>query len=216
MIEVQDTEPEMEGEELFPTNKEICQWILDTIRHSAHIEYYLEHLQIGRNDIQRPHDLIGHGNKLEWPAIRGFAMQYRGEQAMFDRYVRPSLEYDRQQFHHLAWNKFNPSASTDAMRLGAVDAVCSLLEPRGYQGGCHTWDAITDIAENNPVHKVAWMHLVSADMKKIEKPDLTIITLEKPRRLPGLSAEKHEAIVERLQETLQSLKHEEGITLEKE
>jgi hypothetical protein len=196
----------------FPTPEEIKRWLLDTIRHAAHIEFYLERLQIGRSDIQRPHDLVGHGNKLEWPAIRGFAMQYRS--GAFETYVRPALEFHRQQYHHLAWNEFNPTASPDAMRLGAVDAVCSLLEPRGYQGGCHTWDQIASISEDNPIHKVAWMHLVAGDMAKMEKPDLTIMTLENPRRIPGLSADKHEVLVERLRETMQHLRHEQGIDVE--
>ncbi len=195
----------------FPTPAEIRRWLTDTLRHAAHIEYYLERLQIGRSDIQRPHDLIGLGNKFEWAAIRGFAMQYRPDS--FELYVRPALEFHRQQYHHFAWNEFNPTASPDAMRLGAVDAVCSLLEPRGYQGGCHTWDQIAGISENNPIHKVAWMHLVAKDMQKIDRPDLTIMTIESPRRIIGLSAEKHEIMVERLYETLNHLKHEQGIDL---
>lgn len=199
-------------EAAFPMPEEIRRWITDTLRHAAHIEFYLDRLQIGRSDIQRPHDLVGVGNKLEWPAIRGFALQYRGPE-FFEPYVRPALEFHRQQYHHQAWNEFSQTSSPDAMRLGAVDAVCSLLEPRGYQGGCHDWDSIATISEDNPIHKVAWMHLVAGEMRKIEKPDLAVITIERPMRLPGLSAEKYEILVERVHETLTHLKHEQGVEL---
>lgn len=195
----------------FPTPDEIKRWLGDTIKHAVHIEYYLERLQIGRSDIQRPHDVVGHGNKLEWPAIRGFAMQYRKQPDTYDKYVKPALDFHRQQYHHVAWNEFNPTASPDAMRLGAVDAVCSLIEPRGYQGGAHSWEKIHDIAENNPIHKVAWMQLVAMEMAKIEKPVFASEVLEVQRN--GISIEKYDIIRERLDETFKMLKHDHGIVL---
>ncbi len=195
-----------------PTNEEIKRWVTDTIRHAMHIEFYLERLQVGRSDIQRPHDLVGHGNKLEWPAIRGFSMQYRKTQGVFEHYVKPALDFHRQQYHHLAWNEFNPTAAPDAMRLGAVDAVCSLLEPRGYQGGCHSWSEIDRISENNPIHKVAWMLLVSKEMQKVEKPDIQKITLDNIPNL-GISVEKHEIVVQRSQDVIKMLKQDHGIII---
>ena len=197
---------------LFPTPEEVTRWVRDSISHAAHIEYYLERLQIGRSDIQRPHDLIGLGNKLEWPAIRGFAMQYRGPE-MFEKYVRPALEYHRQQHHHLAWNEFNPTASPDAMRLGAVDAVCSLLEPRGYQGGCHTFKDIYGIAENNPIHEVSWMELVAMEMEKVAVKDTKVIFAELSNRVFALPGEKTDAILGRLEETRTMLRQDHGIEL---
>jgi hypothetical protein len=196
----------------FPTEEEINRWVLDTIRHAWHIEFYLQRLQIGRSDIQRPHDIVGLGNKLEWPAIRGFAMQYRSGKDVFKTYVLPALEYHRQQFHHLAWNNFNPTASVDAMRLGAVDAVCSLLEPRDYQDGCHTWPQIRDISLKNPIHKVAWMLLLSQEMEAIEKPNIEEITL-KTIPTEGITPESQEAIRERIFETTTMLKRDHGIIL---
>ncbi len=197
---------------LLPTHEEIKRWIVGTLKHAIHIEYYLQRLQIGRSDIQRPHDLVGQGNKLEWTAIRGFAMQYRTEPGIFDLYVKPALDFHRQQFHHVCWNEFNPSASTDSMRLGAVDAVCSLLEPRGYQGGCHSYKDIYDIAEKNPIHKVAWMQMMAQEMAKIEAPDLTGVSLTNVPRC-GLDIEKHEIVLERLHESLVMLEHDQSIIL---
>jgi hypothetical protein len=203
----------------FPTPAEIKRWLIDTTRHAWHIEFYLQRLQVGVADIQRPHDIVGYGNKFEWPAIRGFAMQYRARflkpkerPAHFDRYVLPALHFHRQQYHHLAWNEFNPSASVDAMKLGAVDACCSLLEPRDYQGGCHDWDALREVAHKNPIHKVPWMLLMAQEMEKIEKPDIAAIDLDHiPRE--GISPESHDTIQERVYETLKMLQQDQGIKL---
>ena len=196
---------------LSPSESEIKRWLRDTIRHCWHIEYYLERLQTGHGDIQRPHDIMGLGNKLEWDAIRGFALQYRGQE-FFESHVLPSLKFHRQQHHHCAWNDYNPTASVDAMRLGATDACCSLLEPRGYQGGCHTWEELHDISIKNPIHKVAWMLLIAQEMKKIEKPDISAITLDHIPR-GGISAESCDIIEGRIQQTLSMLKKDHGIII---
>lgn len=194
----------------FPTALEIGRWLTDTLRHVWHIEFYLQRLQIGTSDIQRPHDIVGHGNKLEWPAIRGFAMQYRRAPDTFERYVMPALDFHRQQYHHLAWNQFNPTASVDAMKLGAVDACCSLLEPRDYQGGCHSFDGLRDVALRNPIHKVPWMLLVAQEMEKIEIPHLSEITLGNVPR-DGISPESRDVICERFSEAVARLRQDQGI-----
>lgn len=195
----------------FPSTKAIGQWITDTIRHAYHIEYYLQRLQVGFTDIQRPHDIVGYGNKLEWPCIRGYAMQYE-EVFDFNEHILPALEYHRKQDHHQSWNTYHPNVSTDAMRLGAVDAVCSLLEPRGYQGGCHSFHEIHDIAEANQIHKVAWMQLMAGEMEKIHSELPPVIDF-KPFEVPtqGLTKESHDIILGRLQETIVMLKHDQGI-----
>lgn len=194
----------------FPTKEEIIRWLVDTTRHAWHIEFYLQRLQVGVADIQRPHDIVGYGNKFEWPAIRGFALQYRGKE-FFEPYVLPALHFHRQQYHHLAWNQFNPTASIDAMKLGAVDACCSLLEPRDYQGGCHSFESVKEITLKNPIHKVPWMLLVAQEMEKIEKPELIKIDLN---NIPdGISPESRDTIKERIFETLKMLKQDQGIVV---
>jgi hypothetical protein len=204
----------------FPTPAEIRQWISETVRHAWHIEYYLQELQVGVADIQRPHDIVGIGNKFEWPCIRGFAMQYRGyklankadRDAHFEKYTLPALKFHRQQDHHKSWNQYYPNASVDAMQLGAVDACCSLIEPRDYQGGCHTFDEVEAVAMKNPIHKVAWMLLMSREMERIAKPHIEKITLLK---LPGkgISPESRDIITGRVEETIKMLKQDHGIQL---
>jgi len=212
---MQDSDPAVA---LFPTPEEIQLWIGYVMQHTIHVEAYLHRLQVGKSDIQRPHDVVGYGNKLEWPAIRGFALQYRRAPGMFDRYVKPALDYHRQQYHHLCWNKFNPSSSTDAMRLGAVDAVCSLLEGRLYQGGCHTYQEIQLIAEGNPIHRVAWMQMMAKEMERMHAPRVAVYTLN-PLEIhssaiaAGVGIETADVISERLQQVINTLKHDHGIVL---
>ena len=62
---------------LEPTDKEIQAWLKSALEHVLSIEYYLHQLKVGKEDPQRPHDIVGPGNKLEWPVLRGFAIQYR-------------------------------------------------------------------------------------------------------------------------------------------
>ncbi len=160
-----------------PTPQEIRAWLIGTVHHVQHIEYYLEQLRIGKEDPQRPHDIIGYGNKFEWEVIKGFAIQYRERsQEFFERHVKPSLERHRHQYHHVKWNEQNPTATHEDMKLGAVDAICSLLEPdRTYQGGKHTAIEIETIIEKNPEHKQPWLRLIHAEIQKIEPPQLSII-----------------------------------------
>ena len=114
-----------------PTEREIGQWIVHTAAHAYHIEYFLQRLQIGSEDPDRPHDLMHTGNKFEWPAIKGLALQFRENGNLdFHQQVMASREYHRQQFHHRMWNQYYPNATEDAMKLGAVEAICLLLEPR--------------------------------------------------------------------------------------
>src|SRR3989344_1410181 len=160
--------------EYAPTQQEIRSWLLGTIKHVQHIEYYLEQLQIGKEDPQRPHDIIGAGNKFEWEVIKGFAIQYRDRtQEFFNKHVTPSLERHRCQYHHQKWNNPDQTASNEDMKVGAVDAICSLLEPdREYQGGKHTSMEIDAIIEKNPEYKQIWMREIHAEMQRIASPNL--------------------------------------------
>jgi len=168
-----------EPTELVPIVSEIHDWVLHTTKHVCHIEYYLDKLGVGDEDPQRPHDIVGPGNKYEWDVMWGFALQYRGNgPEFFSEIVMPSLELHRTQFHHRMWNQPNPNASEDNMLLGAIDAVCSLREPRSYQGGIHTWNEVVEITNKNPPHKVPWMLQVIPVMKDLPAPGIDVITLD--------------------------------------
>lgn len=190
-----------------PTKHEIEAWLLGTIRHVQHIEYFLERLQIGKEDSQRPHDIIGYGNKFEWEVIRGFAMQYRDRSPeFFDRYVSPSLERHRCQYHHQKWNNPNPNATDEDMKVGAVDAVCSLLEAdREYQGGKHAPAQIDQIIEQNLEHKCSWLRQIHTEIQRIKQPNLQLIADLRKFSNIGVSSDSYDNLRGRVTDTLKML-----------
>ena len=189
------------------TTDEVRNWLIGTVRHVQHIEYYLELLELGKEDPQRPHDIIGVGNKFESGVIRGFAVQYRDRsQAHFDRYVLPSLERHRCQYHHQKWNNPNPNATDNDMKVGAVDAVCSLLESdRAYQGGKHTPVQINQIIEKNPKHKRSWLREIHSEIQRIEQPNLQLITSLYNFPNIGINRDSYDTLRGRVNDTLKML-----------
>jgi len=199
---------------LVPTADEVHQWLLDTVKHALHIEYFLHQLGLGDKDPERPHDIVGKGNKFEWEVIKGFALQYRQPKVNFQIHIMPALERHRIQYHHQKWNNPDPNdetkyishATPDDMKVGATDAICSLLENREYQGGTHTYDTIVEVAgENNP-HKTPWMLEIIPEMRKLQQPNLSLITnLERFPKI-GVPNETYDIIADRIQETLKMLR----------
>jgi hypothetical protein len=191
------------------TAKEVYQWIFDTSLHVMHIEYFLTQLQIGKEDPQRPHDIVGPGNKFEWTVIQGLASQYlpKGEIRYLPQ-IKASLALHRQQYHHQQWNINHASAPDDSLNLGAIDAICSLLENRPYQGGKHTYGEIYFIICNNPDTKFFTLDRMIKDMQRIRQPPLDrILSL---REFPniGIPAQSYDHLTTRIQETITQLKQE--------
>src|SRR3989338_1049046 len=114
---------------LIPTEQEITIWMIATLQHVLHIEFFFNELKIGQKDPERPHDLVGQGNKFEWEVMRGFALQYRNPMPEFKKDLEHSLLLHRQQYHHRKWNgpdpdnftKPAPGVTQDDMLVGAVD-----------------------------------------------------------------------------------------------
>lgn len=193
-----------------PNEKEITQWVLETATHTYNAEYFLQTLQVGTDDPDRPHDIVNKYNKFDWEAIKGFALQYRKDRKVYEQQIMASLEHHRNQHHHQKWNQFYPNASRGDMELGAVDAVCSLLEPREYQGGTHTYEQIKAIARENPIHKISWMNYAISEMQKIRQPNLVEITSFSKIPKEGITPETHDIIICKMHETLRQLELDRG------
>lgn len=200
--------------QLVPTTVEVEKWLRCTLKHSAHVEYYLHHLGVGHEDPERPHDLVGPGNKLEWDVIRGFALQFRNPQPDFDIYTLPALKRHRMQYHHRMWNepdvsdrrKHNRDATPDALQLGAIDAICSLLEPRGYQGGAHSFEEIQAIIAKSAVaHKQPWLERILPRMQELPAPNLDVITSLRKFPNVGVPVIVHRAMDRRITDALHEL-----------
>lgn len=198
--------------ELKPTTDEVRNWLLETVRHSCNVEFFLHSLNLGQNDPQRPHDIVGTGNKFEWEVLRHLATQYRSEDPeFFDQYVLPGINHHRRhQYHHQKWNVQFSDATPEDMKVGAVDAICSHLENRRYQGGEHTFESIADVIKTNHPHQVKWFWSVYSAMKSNGKPDLELITDLGCIPNIGVPNEIYQTIIKRTAETIEMLKTEHG------
>ncbi len=192
-----------------PTETEVRDWVLSTTRHSIRMEICLNALGIGVRDPQRPHDIVGKGNKFEWEVIQGFSTENRVG-INHKEHVQPSLLRHRMQYHHLRWNHENSGASDDDMMLGAMDAICSLIENRPYQGGSHTVEEIQQIIEKNLPYRRRWMTEALTHIQKIHLPDLGQIASIDSIPNFGLPKATHETIVQRVRETIIMLDQEYG------
>lgn len=119
-----------------------------------------EELRAGHKDPQRPHDIVGKGNKFSWDVAAGLAVQYRSTNPEFFRqYVEPAIEFHREhQYHHKRWNQKNPKATPDDLLVGAIDTISSLLDDRPYQGGAHSLVQIPGIiGKEEDMVKRSWL-----------------------------------------------------------
>lgn len=214
-----------------PTENEVMAWLLSTLQHACHMEYFLGLFNLGKRDPERPHDLVGPGNKYEWEVVKGLALQYRNPEPDFQTYILPSLKLHRQQYHHQKWNEPDPTdktktrliASADDLLVGAIDAVCSLLENRAYQGGPHNYDEVTGIVKQkeiakdnskNTPHKSVWMLKVIPEMRRLIQPDLkSIVTLIGFPNI-GLKPRVYDSIAQRTTEAVELLRNEHRYLLE--
>jgi len=201
--------------DLRPSPQEVKNWMLSTLKHSCQVEYYSAKLNLDPKDPQRPHDIIGEGNKYSWPVIKGMAIQYRNNiPIFFEKYVLPSIELHRKsQYHHQMWNQQNSKATLEDMKLGAVDSLCSLLEDRKYQGGAHTFQQIINIIKKESPYKAKWFWMVYSSMKKILSPNTKQIQTLSNFPNIGLPIPMHNKIKKHTQKAVQILRKEQGYNL---
>lgn len=193
-----------------PTEVEVFRWILDTAVHAGHIEYYLQELQIGSGDPDRPHDIVHLGNKFEWESVRGYALQFRENGlCVFRSEIMASRQHHRQQYHHRMWNHCSPEATDDAMHLGAVDAVCSLLEPRVYTGGPFTFDNIGAMPPNL-TGQGEWMKRAVEEMRSVTKPKIFGIRRLSDIPSEGIDRDTYSIITDRMNEAFINLERDQG------
>lgn len=198
---------------LSPTTQEVRWWLLQVTQHTCRVEYFLNQFGLGSHDPERPHDIVGDGNKFEWEVIRGFAVQLRDKSPeFFDAYVAPSLRRHRCQYHHRCWNEPNGKATPDDMRVGAVDAICSLLENRGYQGGAHSFNQVRNIVrvQQDPSHGRPWMNEMLPKMWMLPLPRFErIVSLDNIPNV-GIPKDTHDIVRQRVEETKMYLKADFG------
>jgi hypothetical protein len=204
-----------------PTEKAVIKHLLSTLKHSIGIEYFLPRLGIGDGDLQRPHDIIGEGNKFEWDVIQGLSLQYMENPKQYEMFIMAAREIHRLQYHHKQWNgphphdgkKPHPDATKDGLLLGATDAILSLLENRAYQKGPHTYREIVDWMFEP--HKRPWIREVKSRMRTLEQPRLEIITsiYDISNEHIGVPETMYNKILERRDKTIEMLRKDHGYSL---
>ncbi len=189
----------MKLDEIIPTEFEVYSQVMAVLKHVMNFEYFRTYLKLPIVDSQSPHDIAGIGSKYLWPVLKGMALRFRTPNVDYDKYILPSIRIHRLQRHHRMWNYPDPkdadqpnsSAAEDDLKIGAADAVCSLLENRIYQQGAHTYEEIFDIIDNkdHPLHPKSryqreWMKRLDLEMKAITLPALDLI--KEPYASPDL------------------------------
>jgi hypothetical protein len=203
------------------TEEEMRTWLLLALKHSTHWEYFANLLNIGAGDPERPHDLVGPGNKLEYEVANGLALQLREPLGPWMQYVMRSRQIHRQQYHHQYGNgpdpndprKPHPKSTEDSMSVIALDAICSLRENRKYLGGMHTYEQITPEFFKNEPHKLPRIIEVKSLMEKQPQPRLQDITDLFTIPNIGLPERTYEAIIKRRDEAVKVLRAEHGYIL---
>ncbi len=201
-----------ENFDIKPTKKELNIWLLSTLKHVCHIEYFVNKLDLNSNDPERPHDITGKGNKFSWDVMKGLSLVYRKDKKL--KYlIDKSIKLHRQQYHHKKWNKPNNTSTREDMEFGAVDSICCLLEGREYQGGPNTYEEIKKLIQNKcEIHKKPWIKEMIPKMENIKQPDLESIVSIKRFPNIGIKNKTYFKIKNRLYETINMLK-EKGYNL---
>ena len=191
-----------------PPLADLEKYVLNTVRHSVNVEYYAQQLGVNSPDPERPHDLVGEGNKFEQEVMFGLAWEFhypRLEQDSYLCHIKSSLCLHRQQYHHRHWNGNDLPEGEDhsTLELCAVDALCSLRENRGYQGGEHNDEEIFRMVQDNPFHKKLLLTLTLQKMQTVESPNLKAIqsSLDFPNF--GLEERTYQRIKERAREAME-------------
>ncbi len=206
---------------ILPEPGEIRKWLLETIRHSCHIEYYLGILGIECDSAERPHDIAGRFNKLEWDVIKGCALEYSNHKNEYSAEIQAaigqSVRLHRGQNHHKLWNGGFWKASREEKMLGALDISCALRENRPYytRKGIYV-SSFDELGENidkvimceNPeerMRKIPIIKDVVRMIKGLAEPQIMLI--ESIERIPniGLNEKTYSQIRRRRDEALDML-----------
>jgi len=193
---------------LHPSDEEVAQKMLDILRHSFHVEYYLHALNVeSPDDNERPHDIVGQYSKFDMPVLERLALEYRVHTQKVNAFFLEGVNLHRQQYHHRMWN--SDDAPVGAMQLAAVDSICSKIEPRiKIEGGSHGGtpyslddDKIYRDLRGTPV-QIAYMIWALDKMRKVPSRDLQSIASLSSFPNIGLPTNFYKRICIRVAETI--------------
>jgi len=202
-----------------PSERELKLQLLETKRHAYNVEYCIHKLNFEPNlkDPDRPHDLNGQGNKLEWEVLSGLSMRYHEDfEANKDEFnkifILPSVYYHRnQQYHHIVFRSPEEDISDDYITsgnidwvIGAIDVICAQYEGRACYGGHHSFEEIVEKLKKKPFFKTFICLEMLCDIQQIGIPELGIDSIIDIPKI-DIPAEVSEIIEKRFSETLNYL-----------
>ncbi|MBI4983699.1 hypothetical protein HZC32_03585 [Candidatus Woesearchaeota archaeon] len=250
---------------IYPTQQELMNCVLFGGKHSAHVEGYLHSCGFKVIDLERPHDLVGTGNKFAPEVLPGLALEARLYDALenivaklttknrekyaylhsfkgkdllrtvllieeeqitavagvvelcrqvrvINDIIKHTVSIHREQYHHRMWNgeQPHPDACDQDMILGAVDTICTYLEPRKYNGGARTFQEIRKLNEIkiNAGFKQFWIKQVLLEMEKIGQLNLDSLADvdDLPSQLDFLPEYRYDQIKAKIGETVARVK----------
>lgn len=202
-----------------PSERELRLQMIENKVHVYNVEYCIHALNFEQyiSDPDRPHDIEGPGNKLEFDVLSGIAMRYHpsfeaNKEEFNKRFILPSVYLHRnQQYHHIVFrsadedieDKFISSGKIDWV-VGAIDVICAQYENRACYGGHHSFDQIIENLKRKPLFKTFICLEMLCDIKQLGIPELNIRSvLDVPN--VNLGQDVIDSIESRFAKTVESL-----------
>lgn len=227
---IQDSEDS--ESELMPTTEEISKYILNKLNHSLVVEYFINFLKMGDYDRQRPHDLVGPGNKFVWAVMKRLSLQDRVDYSkddyvndpIFKNYILKGIIFHRRyQGHHegCGWNNGvygNGLNSCDiegkdlsVYGVSGIDAIVSNMgEDRPWQSGEDIVKIINDTRKKGQPNKADVMEqlwfLMARHVGIAKSKELRSLS-ELSENVFNLPLDIYDSIVQRTNYVLEMLTH---------
>lgn len=203
-----------------PTPLALSKFLLSTLAHTINVESHLAALKVplGFNPnnedefviTQRPHDLNGQANKLNYIIAVRLALAYEpgfqlGKNTDVDEEIYSAiLDHDKGQRHHLVGRDFN-SASKEEKDMHVIDGLCAIIEaglglrPYYKKRALNLIEASKLYNGDNPVKNEYARNLVKRLPENYKMPEIQKIKniTEFPENIFGIDTRIYREIKER-------------------
>lgn len=160
-----------------PPQEALVSSLIENIRHSVAMEWYLDFFESGYEDHERPHDLAGQFSKLDWDVWRFLAFEYLDlPDETKKKIIKIGVLNHRTQYHHRGWG--GNDASEDALLVGAADTTRARREGR-YNGKPMTFEEMPDFfrdpQEGFSERQQEYLFKALAKMRSMPEPEVSRI-----------------------------------------
>ncbi|MCK5107177.1 MAG: hypothetical protein KAQ83_00450 [Nanoarchaeota archaeon] len=180
---------------VWPTPNLLKKSIERNMRHSYRVELICKKLGIKSNyPSQQPHDLKGLGSKLQPDVVFGFAIGLDLDKSdeLYSEIINYAIDI------HTSCQSHHDERLISEVKVQAIDALCTMIENRGYNGGPYNFkDISSKINIEEKGLKSFYMKMYVKEMEKMDIPDLTVIKLDNLEDLKNLGVDSwiHKGII---------------------